>query len=181
MGRSFPNASKGRGFEAAAYALLERIAWAVAMIGGAIILGVSIVIALSVTRRALGFGGITGDFEIVEIGCGIAAFLFMPICQMKRGHVSVDLFSAGFPDWLLRFFEGLWDLLFAAVWGVLVWRFSQGMMEKLDYADRSMLLHFPLWTIYLPAIASAVLSAIIAVKTAHRKWTGRVTHVAGGH
>ncbi len=181
MGEGTRRTWRGRGLEAASYALLDKAAWFTALLGGTIVLAVSVVIAISVTRRALGFGGISGDFEVVEIGCGIAAFLFMPFCQMRRGHVSVDLFSAGLPTWLIHFFEGLWDLVFALVWVVLVWRFSQGMMEKLDYADRSMLLRFPLWTIYIPALASAALSALIALKTAHRKWTGRRIIEGSGH
>ena len=39
-------------------------------------------------------GPVPGDFELVEVGTGFAVFAFLPWCQLKRGHATVDLFTS---------------------------------------------------------------------------------------
>jgi TRAP-type C4-dicarboxylate transport system permease small subunit len=162
----------GRGETAALDRLLDRLCWHAAALAGLLVLGVSAVVAASVTMRALGLGSLRGDFEVVSIGCGIAAFLFLPLCQWRRGHIAVDLFS----DWLPRSWrnalEAAWELIFAAAWILLGWRLLAGLGDMYEYQDRSMLLRLPLWTLYVPALLGSLLSALVGLRLSAALWRG---------
>ena len=162
----------GRGGPAALNRLLDLLCWSAAALAGLLVLGVSAAVAVSVTLRASGLGSVRGDFEIVSIGCGVAAFLFLPLCQWRRGHIAVDLFSNGLPQRWRDALEGTWELVFALVWIVLGWRLLAGLLDTYEYQDRSMLLRLPLWTLYLPALFGTALSALVALRLAAALWRG---------
>lgn len=143
--------------------LLERVCWWAAAVGGFAVVAVAFTVTLSVALRALTGGGIRGDFEVVELGCAVSAFLFLPICQLKRRHVRVDLFS----NWLPRRWRGAlertWEIAFALAWLAIVWRLFEGVIVQYGYGDRTMLLRWPLWTVYVPAIFGTGLSILAAL------------------
>jgi len=146
---------------------LARISLASAALGGVTIFAVTLAVTASVVMRNIGLGGIRGDFEMVELAAASCASLFLPLCQLKRGHVVVDLFT----DWLPRVvrarLEALWSLLFAGCWAALCWFLMQGLSDSYAYDDKTMLLNFPVWTVYLPAVFATGLAALIALVTAH--------------
>jgi TRAP-type C4-dicarboxylate transport system permease small subunit len=76
---------------------LLRLSTLSAALGGAIIFAASLTVTLSVVMRATGIGGIRGDFELVELVSAACASLFLPLCQLRRGHVLVDLFTNWLP------------------------------------------------------------------------------------
>ena len=45
------------------------------------------------TINAYGLGPIMGDFELVEHGTAFVVFCSLPLCQMRYGHVAVDVLS----------------------------------------------------------------------------------------
>ncbi|HET8727876.1 MAG TPA: TRAP transporter small permease subunit, partial [Alphaproteobacteria bacterium] len=76
---------------------MRMLAGVVAALGGVVLLIVMAITCVSVTGRALlflGLGAVPGDFELVELGSAFVVFCFMPWCQYRRGHVTVDLFVA---------------------------------------------------------------------------------------
>ncbi|TDL90760.1 TRAP transporter small permease [Meridianimarinicoccus aquatilis] len=78
---------------------VDLVAQGFAIAGGLVLVGMAGVTAASVTGRALsGFGlsNVTGDFELVQLGCAVAVFWFLPLCQMRRANVTVDLVSERF-------------------------------------------------------------------------------------
>jgi TRAP-type C4-dicarboxylate transport system permease small subunit len=152
--------------EAPAGRLLERICWWAAAVGGIAVVAVAATVTLSVTLRALTGSGIRGDFEVVEIGCAVSAFLFLPICQLKRRHVRVDLFSNGLPRTLREGLERTWEIAFALAWLGIAWRLYEGAIQQYGYGDRTMLLHWPLWIVYVPAILGSGLSILAALYVA---------------
>jgi TRAP-type C4-dicarboxylate transport system permease small subunit len=162
----------GRGGLAALDRLLDRLCWSAAALAGFSVLGVSAVVAASITMRAVGLGSVRGDFEIVSIGCGVAAFLFLPLCQWRRGHIAVDLFSNGLPQSWRDALDGAWELVFAVTWIVLGWRLLAGLLDTYEYQDRSMLLRLPLWTVHVPALFGAVLSALVGMRLSAALWRG---------
>ena len=87
--------------------VLDGLARGLALLGGVVLAGVAAMTVVSVIGRALvgyGLGPVPGDFELVQIGCAIAVFSFMPWCQLNRGHVTVDLLVERLP---LRMQRGL--------------------------------------------------------------------------
>ncbi len=142
---------------------LDRISRVLAALGGLVIFGVAITVAISVVMRNLGLGSIRGDFELVEMSCAFAAGLFLPLCQLNRGHVMVDLFTNWLPSRAQRGLDWLWLLFFAAGWACLAVLTFHGMLESREYGDRTMLLSLPLWWTFLPALLGSAISCVIAL------------------
>ncbi len=56
----------------------------------------ALVTVVSVAGRALagvGLAPVRGDFELVTLGCAVAVFWSLPLAQMRRAHVTVDILS----------------------------------------------------------------------------------------
>ncbi|WP_246002281.1 TRAP transporter small permease [Pacificibacter maritimus] len=134
-------------------------------LGGVIIFAASLVVAYSVVMRNLGFGGVRGDFELVELVCTTCASLFLPLCQLNKGHVMVDLFTLRLAPREQTRIDGIWTLCFAVVWGFLCWRLIIGLGHMYDYADQTMLLKAYVWWVYVPAVFGTGLSSLVALIT----------------
>ncbi len=118
---------------------LDIAARAWAWVGGLILTALAAMTVISVIGRKINAGGITGisgDYELVEAGCAIAIFAFLPLCQLRRGHVTVDILTNTFPLSLQRFLIFLGDVLVASVAFVIVWRLYLGVGEKFPFFDQ---------------------------------------------
>ena len=150
-------------FEALAQRLIE--GWA--LLGGTLLVAVALMSTWSViSLSVLGFP-VPGDFEMVEIGVAIAAFSFLPYCQLKGANVTADIFTAGAsPRWVALFglLAGMVAALFSAL---LLWRMSDGMLSYLRYEERTTILGIPLWIAFPPILASLALLILAAVLTLH--------------
>ncbi|WP_394690651.1 TRAP transporter small permease [Hoeflea sp.] len=142
---------------------LLRLATLSAVLGGAVILTVALIVTVSVIMRNVGLRGITGDFELVQMSCVFAAGLFLPLCQLNKGHVMVDLFTNWLPEKTVARIDQFWTLVFALAWACLFLYMFRGMEEIRAYDDRSMLLKIPMWWGFVPSIIGAGLSSFIAL------------------
>lgn len=145
------------------FQLLQPICIASAAVGGLVIFGAAFVVTYSIAKSLLGFGAVRGEFELVELACATCASLFLPLCQLTRGHVMVDVFTNALPQGVNRAFDGLWTLLFAAGWAFVSWRILHGLWEVQGYGDRTMLLRAPVWWVYVPAVFGTAVSAFVAL------------------
>lgn len=76
--------------------LIDTISQGFALAGGVVLAAMALVTVVSVVGRALaGFGlaPVRGDFELVTIGCALAVFWSLPLAQIRRAHVTVDILS----------------------------------------------------------------------------------------
>jgi hypothetical protein len=111
----------------------------------------------------LGVGPIEGDFELVEAGVAFAIFAFLPLCQIKSMHASVDILANTFPRWLNRFLRMITEVIFAAVLVVIAWRLYEGMLSKRSYGETTFLLEFPIWWSYAASLFAAIVAAMAGV------------------
>ncbi len=147
---------------------IDALCQAVTVLGGLCVFAVAVTVFVSVFGRNMRVLSIPGDFEIVEIGSAVAIFLFFPICQLRREHVTVDLFTNWLPEGAKRGLDAIGELLFAVAWAVLVWRLTVGGIESYGYQDRSMILHVPTWIAFVPAVVALAISALVALRNGAR-------------
>ncbi len=167
---------------------LETLARALAYGGGALLVGMALVTVVSVLGRrlvGLGLGPIPGDFELVELGCAIAVFAFLPLAQLKRSHVTVDVFLTRLPPRLFVLLGLLGDLLMTLASAVILWRFWLGFGEKFPYFSEPLRqslsmgpkpffpettyeLEIPIWIPYGLALIGAFFFVIISTYTVWR-------------
>ena len=72
---------------------LLKIVTYLAICGGIVLVVIVLINFISIAGRTMFGKPLTGDFELVEMGCAIAMFSFLPLCQFKNGNVIVDFFT----------------------------------------------------------------------------------------
>ena len=101
-----------------------------------------------------------------------AIFAFLPLCQITRGHASVDIFTSRMPDILNRIIGVLVDFTFAAVLILIAHRLHAGMLDKMAYNETTYLIQFPIWWAYAASLGAAVVAALVAVYVALARVSG---------
>jgi len=134
-----------------------------AIVGGVLLVALTLMVVASVAGRAmigLGLGPVPGDFELVEIGVGIAVFFFLPWCYVSGSHATVDLLYMHMPNWFKRGINIISDLLMLLVWLVLTWKLWEGMLEKKEYMETTFILLMPIWWAYAICLVGAVIGCL---------------------
>ena len=169
-------------------AVLETLARRLAYIGGALMVAMALITVASVIGRALlsfGLGPISGDFELVEAGCAIAIFSFLPWCQLNRGHVTVDILLDRIGGRIKALFGMIGDLVITLIAGLIAWRLYLGFGEKFPYLDQGLRdalgmgskpffpettyeLELPVWIPYGLALIGAVMFFVVSLYTVWR-------------
>lgn len=148
--------------------LLGWLALALALAGGAVLVALAVATCLSVLGRALISRPIPGDFELIEIGCAVAVFAFLPYCQLVGGHAVVDFFTDQASPRARAWLDGLGNLAFTLIAGVLTWRATLGGLDLRRYQETTMVLGIPSWWGYVPACISLALLTLVCAYTAWR-------------
>ncbi len=130
-----------------------------ALLGGLLLVAIVLLTGTSVVLDLLYAAPIPGDFELVEMGCAVAAFSFLPYCQLQRGHINVDLFTARAPHWFKRSMSALSSALLLLLALLLLWRMSLGAIDYYDplFPETTAILGVPLWIAFIPTLASLFL------------------------
>ncbi|RMH42337.1 MAG: TRAP transporter small permease [Alphaproteobacteria bacterium] len=164
-----------------------------AYFGGLVLVALAVITVISIIGRALvpfGLSPVRGDFELVEAGCAVAVFSFLPWCQLNRGHVTVDVFIQRLPDRVQAALGLVGDTLIAIISGVILWRLWAGFGEKFPYGDKAFRdalgmgpkpffpettyeLEMPVWIPYGLAVVGAAMFFVVSVYTVWRalNWT----------
>jgi TRAP-type C4-dicarboxylate transport system permease small subunit len=161
---------------------LHRAATGIALIGGAVLVALTLLTVISVVGRAAFSAPIPGDFELVEIGMAVAIFAFLPYCQIVRGNVIVDLFTAKASPRTRALLDALGNLLYTAIAVLLTWRVALGGLEVRGYGETTMVLRVPVWWGYLPAVAFLAFLALVCAYTVWRsvlEYRGGVVEAPG--
>jgi TRAP-type C4-dicarboxylate transport system permease small subunit len=151
--------------------LIGQLSQALALAGGAALVALAALTVVSVTGRAFvkaGLGPVPGDFELVEIGCAFAVFAFLPWCQYRRGHVTVDVFISRAGPRTKAALSLIGNVLLTGVALLLAWRLQAGLIDKLSYDETTFILQMPVWYGYAAALLGAWLFALTAAYTVWR-------------
>jgi TRAP-type C4-dicarboxylate transport system permease small subunit len=148
------------GLVGAAAALIH--GWAIA--GGMVLLAVVLVNVLSV------LGGIfwrpfPGDFELTEMGVAVAAFSFLPFCQLTDANVTADIFTARASHRWVSGFKLAASIVALGFALLLVWRMYYGMGDQRTYGYTTAILQVPIWWAFVPILFSLVLLAVASLIT----------------
>ena len=147
-------------------AIVERLARLLAILGGLVLVAVTVLTVASITGRAFtrqGLEPVPGDFELVEALTAFAVFAFLPWCQLRRGHATVDIFTRLFPERANRLIDLVCEILMTVVVVLIAWRLWHGMQDKLRYQETTFILQFPLWWSYAAAFVAAAAGVVVSV------------------
>lgn len=168
---------------------VEAIARWLAYLGGGILAFLSVMTVVSIIGRALNgvgpLGPVPGDYEMVANGCAIAVFFFLPYCQLKRGHVTVDIVVGRFPPRIFALFGLLGDAVIALASVVILRQLWLGFGEKFPYGSDALRdalamgykpffpettyeLEVEVWILYGIALVGALALVIVSLYTVAR-------------
>ena len=160
--------------------IVETIAATLALAGGAVLLGLTLLTVYSIGGRALipfdiGPGPLRGIYDMTEIGVAAAVFAFLPWAQLTEAHARVDLFRWAMPTVLDRVLDLLFNIAMAFVAAVGTWRLYLGMQDKLSFGETTLIAQIPVWQGYAAGLMGAVgfvLVALFCVLRSTRRLTG---------
>lgn len=160
-------------------AIIALLARSLAVAGGLVLVVLTILTVVSITGRSLIWAGLSpvpGDFELVEAGVGFAVFAFLPWCQFKRGHATVDIFTNFLPPAANRVIDLVTEILMTVFITAVAWRLWYGMLDKMRYNETTFILQFPVWWPYVACMVAAVIGVIVSFYLLYE----RVREVATG-
>lgn len=147
-------------------AALDRLARGLALAGGAVAVGLALLVTASIALRAAGLGGVRGDFEFVQMGVALLVFAFLPWCQARRGNVMVDTFTNKLPARVRDGLDALWDLVYAAMMALIAWRLAEGALDAWRSQTTTMVLLIPIAPAIAACAALAAATACVSLATA---------------
>jgi TRAP-type C4-dicarboxylate transport system permease small subunit len=146
--------------------LLEILAKFCAVLAGVLLTVITLMTCVSVIGRNTTGWTIVGDFELSGSAAGAAIALFLPWCQLKRGNIMVDFFTAKASAATQNTLDRWGALLMAAAMGLLAWRTGIGGVNAWKSQAGSMMLGFPEWIVYTLMVPAIALTALIALAQA---------------
>ena len=137
-----------------------------AVLGGGVLVALIVITCVSIAGRVIFSAPIPGDFELVEIGSAVAVFAFLPYCQIARGNVVVDIFTARASARAKAIMDLAGNLAFTAIAGLITWRAALGGLDLHRYGETTMVLGVPLWWGFVPAVFCAAVLTVVCAYTA---------------
>lgn len=118
---------------------------------------------VSIAGRETFGAPVPGDYELIEMGCAISIFAFLPYCHITRQNVFVDLFTQRMPPRARRWLDAVANAVFTLIAATLTWRLALGGIDLFRVGQQTMVLRIPLWWGFAPCVlASAFLTFVCA-------------------
>ena len=144
---------------------LHGLAVVFALLGAALGLAVALMVAASISMRAISLLGgrpIQGDVELTQLGIALSLSLCLPWCQLQRANIIVDFFTSGLRETSQRRLDGIGALLLALMCALLAWRSAAGALAVREAGETSMILSLPMWWVYAALAPGLALAGLIA-------------------
>lgn len=148
--------------------ILENLAKFCAILAGVLLTVITLMTCASVIGRNTTGATLVGDFELTGVAAGAAIALFLPWCQLQRGNIIVDFFTAKAGAQTTAALDRIGALLLALVMLLLAWRTALGGLNAWTTQSGTMMLGFPEWMVYACMVPPIALTAVIGLwQTVH--------------
>lgn len=154
--------------------LIESLAKLCAIAAGLLLTVITLMICVSLLGRNTIGSTIVGDFELSAAAAGAAVALFLPWCQLRRGNIIVDFFTARASVRTNERLDRLGALLFALVLALMAWRTFLGGVNAWRTQSGTMMIGLPEWIVYAAMVPPLALCVVIGVTQAVRGFGARV-------
>lgn len=145
------------------YKILERLAGLCAILAGVLLTGITLMTCLSVLGRNTTGATLVGDFELTGVAAGAAVALFLPWCQLRRGNIIVDFFTARASAGTTAALDRVGAFVLGLCMAVLAWRTVLGGLSAWSTQSATMMLGFPEWIPYTLMVPPLALTAFIGL------------------
>ena len=142
---------------------LSLLAHLCAILAGLLMTAITLLTCVSLIGRNTTGWTIAGDFELTGVATGAAIALFMPLCQLKRGHIIVDFFTTRASQATQARLDRLGALCVSATFALIAWRTVLGGLNAHASFSGTMMLGFPEWIVYAAMVPPFILCSLIAL------------------
>ena len=142
---------------------IERLTRILALAGGGLLLVATAITIVSIVGRYAFLQPVPGDYELVEIICAIAIFLFFPYTHATDSNISAKFFTSGLSQRHQRILDVANDVFFALIAALLTWRLAHGLENKFATGETTILIRVPIWWAYVVAVLSMALLTVVCV------------------
>ena len=142
---------------------LSLLAHLCAILAGLLMTAITLLTCVSLIGRNTTGWTIAGDFELTGVATGAAIALFMPLCQLKRGHIIVDFFTTKASQATQARLDRLGALCVSATFALIAWRTVLGGLNAHASFSGTMMLGFPEWIVYAAMVPPFILCSLIAL------------------
>lgn len=146
--------------------ILSLLANLCAILAGILMTAITLLTCVSLIGRNTTGWTIVGDFELTGVAAGAAIALFMPLCQLKRGHIIVDFFTAKASDNTNANLDRIGALTVSLTFALMAWRTVLGGLNAHASFSGTMMIGFPEWIVYAAMVPPFVLCSLIALTQA---------------
>ena len=160
--------------------MFERMLRALALCGGAVLMGLMGLVAFDVVMRYVLRLPFLGAYELSELAMVLIVFLALPYCAATGGHVAVDVLSPWLDRPGLRWLTCVLHLCGAALMAVMAWQATLYAMGSIARGEATNMLRIAKYPFELVTAASAALFAVVllvqawqAVRPPPRRESGR--------
>jgi TRAP-type C4-dicarboxylate transport system permease small subunit len=136
------------------------------VIAGVLLTFITVLTCYNLVLRNTGGDSMAGAFEITAMCTGAAIAMFMPLSQIRQGHIIVDFFTAKCPESLNAAMDRLGALVLAAVFCLLAWRTYLGCLNVYGAHSETQIMGIPEWWVYASMLPPFVLTACIGLAQA---------------
>ena len=144
--------------------ILEKLAKLCAIIAGVLLTGITLMTCASLIGRNTTGDSIVGAFELTGVAAGAAIALFMPLCQLRRGNIIVDFFTANMSADVNDKLDRFGTLLLVLIFGLLAWRTTLGGLNVYSANSETQIMGFPEWIVYAMMVPPFILTGLIALR-----------------
>ena len=144
-----------------------------ALAGGLVLVALTLMSLVSIAGRALFSAPLPGDYELVQVGSAIVIAAFLPLTQMRGGHVIVDFFTARSRPAVRAGLDTLGAALVAMCAAAFAWRLAVGALSLAEANDQTTILGIPTWIPVAIMVPCFALFAAAGVYTAWQHWARR--------
>ncbi len=145
------------------YKLLGKLAGLCAILAGVLLTLITLMTCLSVMGRNTTGTTLVGDFELTGVAAGAAIALFLPWCQLRRGNIIVDFFTARASERTTAALDRIGAFVLGLCMALLAWRTVLGGLSAWSTQSATMMLGFPEWIVYTLMVPPLILTALIGL------------------
>ena len=143
--------------------ILDSLAKLSAIVAGILLTCITLMTCASLLGRNTTGDSIVGAFELTGVAAGAAIALFMPLCQLRRGNIIVDFFTAGLSDAANDKLDRMGTLMLVLLFGLLAWRTTLGGLNVYSANSETQIMGFPEWVVYAAMVPPFILTGLIAL------------------
>jgi TRAP-type C4-dicarboxylate transport system permease small subunit len=140
---------------------LARLLRALALCGGAVLLGLMALVAFDIAMRRVLKLPFLGGFEMTELAMAVIVALGLPYGAVLGAHVAVDLFAKFLDRPALRWLDALIHFAGAVLLAVVAWRTVLYALGSYRFGDATNMMAIPKYPFQLVTAAGAALFALV--------------------